>query len=419
MLLYRVLSVLLFPFIEIYLFWRVYKKKEDKKRLRERFGKSTQPRPKGDLIWIHAVSVGETNSALIFVDELFKKFPESSVLFTTTTLTSASVVQSKIPTFKGAVIHQFLPIDSLFCVREFLQYWRPSKTFFIESEIWPNLISEAHSYGSKMFLINARMSQKSVNHWHYAKGFGVKIFENFDAIFAQSIEDQKRFADLSKKEVFFYGNLKSQARDLAFDDAEVANLKEQIGNRKFWIAASTHKGEEEIILKTHQNLKKYFPDILTILIPRHPNRAAEIKLLFSETKFAQRSKKQKLTDSTEIYLADTLGELGNFYRLADFVFLGGSLLPIGGHNPFEPIRLNCAVITGPHVFNFAEVYENLKSQNACVFVNSADDLAKRVVDILSNPDLAKSLTEAGPKSLRQPENIAAKIIKKIENSISQ
>jgi 3-deoxy-D-manno-octulosonic-acid transferase len=270
-----------------------------------------------------------------------------------------------------------------------------------------------------MFLINARMSQKSVDHWHYAKGFGVKIFENFDAIFAQSIEDQKRFADLSKKEVFFYGNLKSQARDLVFDDIEVANLKEQIGYRKFWIAASTHKGEEEIILKTHQNLKKYFPDILTILIPRHPNRAAEIKLLFGETKFAQRSKKQKLTDSTEIYLADTLGELGNFYQLADFVFLGGSLLPIGGHNPFEPIKLNCAVITGPHVFNFAEVYEHLKSQNACIFVNSADDLTKRVGDILSNPYHAKSLAEKGLNSTIQSENIAAKIINQIENFTSR
>lgn len=413
MLFYRILSVLLFPFIEIYLFWRVYKKKEDKKRLRERLGTPTQPRPKGDLIWIHAVSVGETNSALIFVDELFKKFPESIVLFTTTTLTSASIIQSKIPTFKGKVIHQFLPIDSLFCVRAFLEYWQPSKVFFIESEIWPNLIYEARARGAKMFLVNARMSEKSTENWLSAKNIGFNIFDCFDAIFAQSNEDQKRFAKLTKNEIFCYGNLKSQARNLEFSDQEIASLKRQIGSRRFWLAVSTHKGEEEIVLKTHQNLKRFFPDILTILIPRHPNRAEEVKSLFGEMKFAQRSKNQTLAPATEIYLVDTLGELGNFYQLTNFTFLGGSLLPIGGHNPFEPLSLSCAVITGPHVFNFHEIYDHLKEQNACVFVNAAEDLTKKVTDFLSNQDKAKALAELGSRTILNSENIAAKIIKKI------
>lgn len=412
--LYRILSVLLFPFIEIYLFWRVYKKKEDKMRLRERFGKPTQPRPQGDLIWIHAVSVGETNSALIFVDELFKKFPQSAVLFTTTTLTSASIIQSKISSFKGKVIHQFLPIDSLFCVRDFLQYWQPSKVFFIESEIWPNLIFEARALGAKIFLINARMSEKSTRHWLHAKSFGLKIFDQFDAIFAQSKEDQKRFTNLTENEVFCYGNLKSQARDLVFNEDEIALLKNQIGDRKFWLAVSTHKGEEEIILKTHRNLKGYFPDILTILIPRHPNRCEEIKSLFDGIKFAQRSKNQKITDTTEIYLADTLGELGNFYQLADFVFLGGSLLPIGGHNPFEPIKSKCAVISGPHVFNFQEIYEHLKAHKACVFVNAAEDLTRRIADFLSDPNKPKALAALGLETILESENIAEKIVKQIE-----
>ena len=218
---YRILSVILFPIVEIYLFWRVYKKKDDKKRLRERFGKPTKTRPEGDVIWIHAVSVGETNSALIFVDELFKNFPQSTILFTTTTLTSASIIESKIPSFAGKVIHQFLPVDLLFCVREFLSYWQPSQAFFVESEIWPNLICEAHAMGTKLFLINARMSQKSMKRWSIARGFGFTVFENFEAIFAQSQDDQKRLSDLSKKEVFYYGNLKSQARDLVFNSAHV------------------------------------------------------------------------------------------------------------------------------------------------------------------------------------------------------
>ena len=183
---YRILSILLFPFIEIYLFWRVYKKKEDKKRLRERFGKPTELSPEGDLFWIHAVSVGETNSALIFVDELLKKFPQTTILFTTTTLTSASIIKAKIPSFKGKVIHQFLPIDSLFCVQDFLRFWQPKKVFFIESEIWPNLICESRKIGAKVFLINARMSEKSAKRWGVAHHIGFNIFDNFNVIFTQS-----------------------------------------------------------------------------------------------------------------------------------------------------------------------------------------------------------------------------------------
>lgn len=219
---YRALSVLLFPFIELYLFYRVYKKKEDKKRLLERFGRSTIERARG----------------------------------------------------------------------------------------------------AKVFLVNARLSEKSAKRWSIAHAVGFNIFENFEAIFAQSEEDKNRLSKLTKKEILLYGNLKAQARDLSFNADELTKLKSQIGPRKFWLAASTHKGEEEIILQVHQNLKKDFPDLLTILIPRHPNRAEEIKLLFSGINLAQRSSNQNIENSTEIYLADTLGELGTFYRLANFTFLG-------------------------------------------------------------------------------------------------
>lgn len=410
MLIYRALSVLLFPFLELYLFWRVYKKKEDKNRLRERFGKATVARPKGDVIWIHAVSVGETNSALIFVDELFKKFPQTTVLFTTTTLTSAGVVATKIPTFKGAVIHQFLPIDSLFCVRNFLDFWQPIAAFFVESEIWPNLITETHLREIDLFLVNARMSAKSASKWAFMRKLDFRIFDCFDAIFAQSKEDQERLKKLSSHEVFFFGNLKSQANDLVGNEEELAKLQDAIGPRQFWLAASTHKGEEEAVLATHKNLKQYFPDLLTVLIPRHPNRADEIKSLFSGLNLAQRSKKENLTNSTEIYLADTLGELGTFYRLGKFTFLGGSLLPIGGHNPFEPIKLGCAVISGLHVFNFKETYANLQNQNACVMLNSAEELTVKVKEFLENPQQVETLINNGLQAIATSGNIAAKIL---------
>jgi len=412
MLIYRTISILLFPFLELYLFYRVYKKKEDKKRLRERFGKPTQGRLQGDLTWLHAVSVGETNSALILVDELLKKFPETTILFTTTTLTSATTIAAKLPEFNGRVIHQFLPIDSLLCVRDFINFWRPNTAIFVESEIWPNLICEARAIGAKVFLVNARMSEKSAKRWSVAHSLGFKIFDNFDAIFAQSEEDQKRLSALTKNEILFYGNLKSQARDLNFDSSELEKLKSQIGTRKFWLAASTHKGEEELVIQAHCELQKYFPDLLTILIPRHPNRADEIKSLLTGINFVQRSKNEIIESSTELYLADSLGELGAFYRLANFTFLGGSLLPIGGHNPFEPIKLGCAVISGSHTFNFKEIYENLRKENACVIVESAEELTKKVGEFLGDTSRSKALSDKAAKLVTTSENIAEKIINK-------
>ena len=413
MLFYRTLSIILFPFLELYIFFRASKKKEDKKRLKERFGKSTKDRPVGDLIWVHAVSVGETNSVLILVDELPKKFPQSSILFTTTTLTSAAIVAAKLPEFQGRVIHQFLPVDSYICVKDFLTFWEPSKVFFVESEIWPNLIYESRVIGAEVFLVNARMSKKSAGRWYFASKLGFKIFDNFNLIFAQSEEDQKRFADLTSGEVLFFGNLKSQARDLSFDSDELEKLKLKIGARKYWLAASTHKGEEEFVIQSHRELKKSFPDLLTIIVPRHPNRADEIKALFSDINFAQRSLGQNISDSTEIYLADSLGELGTFYRLAKFAFVGGSLFEIGGHNPFEAVKLGCGVISGRGVFNNKEIYSKLEENHACVMIDNAQQLTVTVQRFLQDEDLVKSMSYKAALVVESSDNIAEQIVERI------
>ncbi len=414
MLLYRALSILLFPVLELYLFFRVYKKKEDKKRLKERFGQPTKDRPEGDVIWLHAVSVGETNSSLILVDELLKTLPQVTILFTTTTLTSASVVATKIPEFRGRVIHQFLPIDSYFCVKDFLNFWQPYRAIFVESEIWPNLIYEAHMSGAAVFLVNARMSKKSADKWSLARKIGFKIFDYFDGIFAQTKEDEQRFSNLTSGQVLFFGNLKSQARDLSCNEGELNKLKAQIGARKFWIAASTHKGEEEVVIQAHHELKKDFPDLLTVIIPRHPNRADEIKSLIGEINFAQRSQNQNIASPTEIYLADTLNELGIFYRLTNFTFIGGSLLPIGGHNPFEAIKLGCAVISGRNVFNFAEIYANLEEKHACVMVEDLSQLVEEVKLLLQNGQIAQAMVGKAAEVIANSENIAQKIANKIK-----
>ena len=410
---YRILSILLFPIIELYLFYRVAKKKEDKKRLKERFGYATKTRPEGDLVWLHAVSVGEANSSLILVEEILKSSPQISILFTTTTLTSAAILAQKIPDFHGRVIHQFLPVDSFFCVKNFLNFWRPKAAIFVESEIWPNLIFEARRLGAAVFLVNARMSEKSARKWRLARLLGFKIFDQFTTIFAQTSDDKKRFKKLTNGEILFFGNLKSQAQNLICDAVKLDELKSQIGSRKTFVAASTHKGEEEIVIAAHQVLKKEFPDLLTILIPRHPNRAGEIKNLLSGKISAQRSKNEKIASTTEIYLADSLGELGTFYSLANFAFLGGSLVEVGGHNPFEPIKLGCAVISGSHVFNFKEIYQNLAAENACLLVDSQEKLIGEVRRFLQDVELGKALAGKASSVIKNSENIAGKIVREM------
>lgn len=420
MLIYRIFSILILPLLAPYLLIRIIKKKEDKNRFQERFGFATKQRPEGRVIWLHAVSVGEVNSAFSLISELLSYAENISILLTTTTLTSAKIAATKLPEFRGRVTHQFLPFDSYFCVKKFLNFWRPRVAIFIESEIWPNLIFEARKQGVLSFLVNARMSEKSRDKWQLARKFGFKIFDNFAAIFVQKKSDEEVFKSITDQEVLFYGNLKSQAQDLAFDQEKLAQLKAEIGQRKFWLAASTHKGEEEIVISVHHELKKDFPDLLTIIVPRHPNRAEEIKSLLSEINFAQRSKHELITNTTEIYLADSLNEMGIFYRLANFAFIAGSLVDVGGHNPYEPVKLGCAVISGSRVFNSQEIYDKLSAQNACVMINSQEELVMNVRKLLRDQDEVRRLSSKASQVISESEdleNIAKKIVKKIDQMV--
>lgn len=414
MIFYRLISILLSPFLIIYLYLRIKKGKEDQNRIGERLGSSSVNRPQGDIVWLHAVSVGEANSALILLDEILKTDPKITVLFTTTTLTSAAILSEKIKIYQGKVIHQFLPVDSYFIVQRFLNFWKPKISIFIESEIWPNLIFGSHKRGAKTILVNARMSQNSFKKWQLAKKFGFKIFNKFDLIFVQSPLDQKRLKELSEQETLFYGNLKSEAASLSFDEKKFNEVLNQISsNRKVWLAASTHAGEETIIIEAHKNLKKEFPDLLTILVPRHPNRADEIKALMTDVKFSQRSLGEKISPQTEIYLADTLSELGLFYRLSKIAFIGGSLLNIGGHNPFEAIKLKCAIISGRYVFNFKEIYAALEEKVAYFVVQSSDDLVFSVKKLLLDDKLRESTVANAQKAIEGDSKIAEKIVEKI------
>ncbi len=415
---YQIFSTIILPFLFFYILNRKKKSKEHPRRFLERFAITKIAKPQNcQLFWVHAVSVGESNSAWILIENLLKFSPNISILFTSTSTTSAQIIKQKIlqnELFKNRVIHQFLPIDSYFIVQKFLNHWKPRACIFVESEIWPNFIYCAHKKAILSFLINARISQKSASQWLLLKKLGFNIFDYFSTIFAQSLQDKNLLQNLTKNNIFYEGNLKSQNSKLEVDVQKLQELKTQIGARKIWLCASTHAGEEELILSTHQRLKKQFSDLLTIIVLRHPNRASEVCELLKNFNFSQRSINQNIIESTEIYLVDSLGELGIFYSLVNFTFIGGSLLEIGGHNPFEAIQLNCAVISGSRVFNFAEIYADLQQKNACEIVKNGDELCEIVQKFLQNPELILPYSDNAKKAITTSQNTSQKIIEKLD-----
>lgn len=414
---YRLVSILILPLLLPYALLRILKGKEDKSRIKERFGFSSIARPQGQVIWLHAVSVGEANSSFVLIDEILKFSPKTTILLTTTTVTSAAIIKAKLAKYNGRLIHQFLPFDSYFCVKQFFKFWKLRAALFVESEIWPNMIFEARKHAVNSFLVNARLSKKSISLWSSARKIGFTIFDYFTAIFVQMKEDQDSLQQLTEQPILYYGNLKSEAQVLQVNQEELAKLKSQIGQRKFWIAASTHKGEEDIVMDVHNRLKKDFSDLLTIIVLRHPNRCDEVKNLLNGTKFSQRSKGEVISSDVEFYLADTLGELGTFYSLNNFAFIGGSLYDIGGHNPFEPIKLGCAVISGRGVRNFKEIYDKLASSQACLMVDSPDDLYAVVKQLLENSDLCQDLSAKANKLVESSDSAAKKIVQKLDHTL--
>lgn len=414
MALYQILSILLSPIIDLYLLFRKFKGKEDPTRFKERFGFASKIRPEGKLIWVHAASVGESNSIWPLINKILEINPKINVLFTSGTITSAAEIAKKLPV---NVIHQFIPVDKFFAVKRFIRYWRPNFGIFVESEIWPNLINEAAKSGCRLALINGRVSKKSCKRWQFLSKVGFNILKNFSICFAQSKQDLERFCILGIKNSYFFGNLKSVCIDPKIDSNKLAKFKNAIGTRKIWLAASTHNGEEEMAIKIHQQLKKYYPDLLTVIAPRHPNRLAEIiDLIPSDLKFSVRSLGREINNSIDIYLADTMGELSLFYNAISVSLIGGSMFDnIGGHNPFEAIKAGSIPISGPYHANFEEVYLELNNNNACILARNYDELYLTLKKLMSDPDQKSTILENGLKVLETSSNLIEEIVNGINN----
>lgn len=391
---YRCATIALSPFVPLLLRRRVRRGKEDVARLRERLGHASIPRPDGQLIWVHGASVGECLAALPLIEALLK-IPGRHVLVTSGTTTSAALMAERLP---QNAIHQFAPVDTPAAIARFLDHWEPDAALFVDSEIWPNMILQSRGSGTKLALINGRMSERSFVNWSYAQQSAAALLACFDVCLAQDQETVERLRLLGAKNADVSGSLKADAPPLPADAQKLEVLRRAIGNRPVLLAASTHPGEDETILPAHDALKRLHPDLLTIIAPRHPARGPDIAMLCGTRPVVRRADGALPDAGTAVYVADTMGELGLFFRIAPFAFIGGSLIRHGGQNPLEPARLSCAVLAGPHTENFVPAYNAIFAAQGAGQVSSCAEIVSLAGRLISNPAEARMMGEAAARA---------------------
>ena len=381
---YSGLTKVIAPALPLWLKRRALKGKEDPDRQGERFGQASLPRPAGLIFWMHGASVGEVTMLLPLIDKVLTEYPAAHVLITSGTTTSANLMAKRLP---ARALHQYVPLDTPKAVSAFLEHWKPDMAFWAESEIWPNLLMQTKASGIPMTLINARMSEKSVQGWFKRRKSADILFGCFDLILAGDEATANGLSWLLGKGIESAGSLKEAAPILPVDEAELSALRAQIDGRPVWCAASTHKGEEEIILAAHEKIRAKHPEALLILALRHPERMEEIFAMVGNTHMSIRSHKSELHYLSSIYLFDTIGEMGLAYALSDVTFVCGSLVKgLMGHNPLEPARFSNAVLTGAHISSFADSYMSMIAFDAAQRILSPNMVGDAVSELFSNPE---------------------------------
>jgi 3-deoxy-D-manno-octulosonic-acid transferase len=389
---YRWAGAAAYPMIGGYVAWRASKGKEEHSRRRERYGRAGLPRPAGPLIWIHAASVGETIAVVPLIERLIGS--GITIVLTTGTVTSAQVARERLG---NRIIHQYVPLDLKPAVSRFLDHWAPDLAVMAESEIWPMTILELGARRVPQVLVNGRLSDRSFASWSKRNYLAEALFENLAHVIAQSETDAERFRHLGARPVTVSGNLKGDTVEPPVDLGELARLQREIGRRKTWAAVSTHDGEEAAAIEVHRLLRTRHPDILTIIVPRHPERADAVALACAEAglSVARRSAGDHITPGTDIFLGDTIGEMGLYLRLTEIAFVGRSLTAKGGQNPLEPAMLDTAVLSGRNVQNFREAYQKLAASGAARFVRDKEVLAGAVNYLLTNEAERRKMMAAG------------------------
>ena len=377
-------------------------------RLGERFGVTGVARPAGKLVWLHGASVGESVALLPVIAQL-RALPEPpTVLLTTGSVTSAALMESRLP---AGCLHQFVPLDRARWVRRFLNHWQPDGVIWVESEIWPGLLTAVHARGIPAAFLNVRISAKSAASWARSLDWTRTFLQPFDPVTAVTAADADRWQTLSGRAVDLIANLKFIAAPLACDAEELAVLHGALGNRPVWLMASMHPGEDLIAAAVHRALRAEFPDLLTIIVPRHPQRGTEFAATLRGEKLSVslRSADETITPQTDIYVADRMGEMGLFYRLAKIVCIGGSFIPHGGQNPIEAAKLGAAILYGPQMFNFSAIAAAFEDAEAVVPMVDAASLAEGVRCLLRDPHSTAVLGQRAQEVCAAEENRVAQI----------
>lgn len=380
------------PALEMLLRARARRGKEDRLRMGERKGRASIKRPIGKIVWVHAASVGEAQSALILINAMDNAAPDTHIVVTTGTVTSATLMERRLP---ANAFHQYVPLDHPAWVKSFLDHWRPDLALWMESELWPNMLRALKRRDIPAVLVNARLSENSFRNWSLAGNAARKIVRTFDIILAQTKEDAQRYEALGATNVIAGDNLKYGAAPLPYDELSLSALSLTVDGRAVWVYASTHEGEEELSCRVHATLKEKIPSLLTVIVPRHPERREDIaKACFKHSlKFRLRSQNVALpAPDDDIYIADTLGELGLFYKLCPVAMIGRSFSADGGggHNPIEAAQLGCAVLTGPNNQNQRQIYDDMADGGAVIEVKTEGELIGVLDDLLGDAALLKA-----------------------------
>jgi 3-deoxy-D-manno-octulosonic-acid transferase len=384
---YKALISLSFPIIKAtYIKKRQKTNKEHPVRFNERIGLYTHPRPEGKLYWLHGASVGESISMLPLIDKLLKEDKNLSIMVTTGTITSAEIMAKRLP---ERAFHQFIPYDVPKFARNLLNHFKPDAVLWFESELWPSLISEIHKTKVPLILVNGRISDKSFNRWKKFKFLSKELLSYFSLCLGQSEQDKNRLKILGATNVDCVGNLKYAGIPLPVDPIKKQEIVSSIGNRRVFLLSSTHSNEEEQFAEHLKEFQRIVKDVLIISVPRHPHRGKEISETFNKHSFttALRSNKEPLTAETEVYVADTIGEMGIWYSIADVTFVGGSLIKHGGQNFIEPARDKNAVIVGAYMHNFKEMLERAQSSHAVIQRYSAPEVIEEAISLFMEEEL--------------------------------
>ncbi len=397
--LYQIILSLLILISPIIIIFRIFKKKEDKKRFVEKFSIFSKKRNEGKLIWFHGASVGEILSIIPIIKNYEKNKSINQILITSSTLSSSKVLKQF--NFKKT-IHQFYPIDHLFFTDKFLKYWQPSLAIFIESEIWPCMFKQLNNKKIPLILLNARLSKKTFNRWMKIQNFTKSIFSKITIVYPQNLETKYFLKKIKTNKINLIGNLKFIENDHEKLNTINNNLKLQLQSKKVWIASSTHANEEIFCAKAHIELKKKIKNLITIIIPRHVHRTKQIisQIKKLNLKIISHSSKNKILKNTDIYIVDTFGETKKFHKIGCSVFLGGSIIKRGGQNPLEAARYGARILHGPNTDNFKDIYKLLNSFKVSKKVSSHKELASSII-FKKNKNIGLKLKKIGKIILKK------------------